>query len=56
MSEHEIAALEAVLFVSGDPVSMEKLAAVFEITHLQLSNWLDTLERELEGREVIKTD
>jgi segregation and condensation protein B len=53
MSEREnIAALEAVLFASGDPVTIEKLCDVFEITQLQLSQWLDQLESELCGRGI----
>lgn len=52
-----IAALEAVLFVSGDAVSIEKLCEVFAVTPLQMSNWLDQLEQTLQGRgiELIRT-
>lgn len=52
-----IAALEAVLFVSGDAVSIEKLCGVFAVTPLQMSNWLDQLEQTLQGRgiELIRT-
>lgn len=59
MSEREnIAALEAVLFANGDPVAMEKLCDVFEVTQLQLSQWLDDLESALEGRglELVRQD
>jgi len=58
MSEQDrAAALEAVLFTSGDAVHMEKLCEVFEVTELELSRWLDELERALEGRgiEVVRS-
>src|SRR5690554_813744 len=51
MNEH-IAALEAVLFASGDPVGVDKLGQIFEVTELQLSHWLDQLETELENRGI----
>ncbi len=50
--ENKIAALEAVLFVSGEPVAMERLCEIFEVTPLQLNQWLDKLESELNGRGV----
>lgn len=54
MNEHEkVRALEAVLFASGDPVTMDKLCDIFEITQLQLSHWLDLLEKELEERGIV---
>lgn len=52
LEQNRIAALEAVLFANGEPVSMEKLCSVFEITQLQLSRWLDQLESDLEERGI----
>lgn len=53
MSERDsIAALEAVLFASGDAVSMDKLCEIFETTELQMSQWLEDLEMELTGRGI----
>lgn len=47
-----LAAIEAVLFTSGDPVSLDKLAAIFQATELQLNQWLTTLETSFSGRGV----
>lgn len=52
MSERDVAALEAVLFANGDAVPVEKLCAVFEVTELQMSQWLDELETALLGRGI----
>ena len=53
MLENElVAALEAVLFASGEPVPTEKLCAVFETTELQLNQWLAELEEKLKGRGI----
>lgn len=53
MSERDsIAALEAVLFASGDAVSMDKLCEIFETTELQMSQWLEDLEMDLSGRGI----
>lgn len=52
MYEREVAALEAVLFVSGDPISLERLCTILETTELELSTWLDQLEQRLEGRGI----
>ncbi|MDD2283280.1 MAG: SMC-Scp complex subunit ScpB [Eubacteriales bacterium] len=49
---NSIAALEAVLFASGDAVALDKLCWVFEVTELQLSQWLDQLETDLAGRGI----
>lgn len=50
--QEELAALEAVLFCSGDPVMVDKLCAIFAITPLQLSHWLDQLDQVLQGRGI----
>lgn len=50
--QDKVAALEAVLFCSGDPVQLEKLCLIFETTPLQLSRWLDQLAQSLEGRGI----
>ncbi len=52
IDENKVAALEAVLFVSGDPVTMERLCEIFEVTPLQMNQWLDNLETELKGRGI----
>lgn len=49
---NSIAALGAVLFASGDAISLDKLCSVFEVTALQLSQWLDQLETDLAGRGI----
>lgn len=50
MDRELIAALEAVLFCSGDPLTMDKLCQVFETTELEISQWLDWLEIDLVER------
>lgn len=52
MIKDSIAALEAVLFISGDPIDLEKLCQIFDVTELQLSSWLDQLERGLVDRGI----
>lgn len=53
MSERDnIAALEAVLFASGDAVNLAKLCDVFDATELQMSQWLNRLEFDLAGRGI----
>ncbi|MDD4657620.1 MAG: SMC-Scp complex subunit ScpB [Eubacteriales bacterium] len=49
---NSIAALEAVLFASGDAVALDKLCSIFEVTELQLSQWLERLEADLAGRGI----
>lgn len=52
MNEREIAALEAVLFVSGDAISLDKLCIILEATELELNGWLEQLEQRLVGRGI----
>lgn len=52
MNDREVAALEAVLFVSGDAISLERLCTIMETTELELCTWLDQLEERLEGRGI----
>ncbi len=40
------------MFSSGDAVALDKLCWVFEVTELQLSQWLDQLETDLAGRGI----
>lgn len=49
---NHLAALTAVLFASGDAVSMDTLCKVFQAPELQLSQWLDQLEKDLAGRGI----
>lgn len=51
-SVNYLAALEAVLFASGDPVPVSKLCEIFQVTELELMQWLDRLEIALEDRGV----
>lgn len=50
-----IKALEAVLFASGEPISIERLAQVFEITPEKVVKAADTLSQEYkaEGRGIV---
>lgn len=52
MNDRKIAALEAVLFVSGDAISLDKLCTIMETTELELCAWLDALEQKLSGRGI----
>lgn len=44
-------ALEAVLFAGGDPVSIEKLAQIFDITKMEVSMVIDELETRLNEKD-----
>lgn len=52
MDKQMVAALEAVLFCCGDPIGIDKLCEVFEATPLQLNQWLEQLEAELDQRGI----
>jgi segregation and condensation protein B len=51
-SVNYLAAIEAVLFASGDPVAIGKLCEVFQVTELELIQWLERLEIALADRGV----
>ncbi len=44
-------ALEAVLFAGGDPVSLERLAQIFDITKVEVAMIVDELENRLSGSD-----
>jgi len=44
-------ALEAVLFAGGDPVSLERLAQIFEITKIEVGLVVDELESRLSQKD-----
>lgn len=44
-------ALEAVLFAGGDPVSVERLAQIFDITKMEVGLVVDELEKRLLQKE-----
>ena len=44
-------ALEAVLFAGGDPVSLDRLAQIFEITKVEVGVVADELEARLSSRD-----
>jgi len=48
--EYLVNSLEAVLFASGESVSMERIAALFEITKLEASIIADSLMERLENQ------
>ena len=51
LEEQEILpALEAVLFASGEPVAMEQLAEIFEMTVVELQQHLSDLDKSLEDK------
>ena len=52
------AALEAVLYVTGDPLSQEEIARALDITPMELEPVLDALERHFEsgGLRLLKMD
>lgn len=47
-----LAAMEAVLFACGDPLGLDRLAELFQVTELQLNHWLDMLETSFEDRGI----
>ena len=49
---NEIAALEAVLFAKGEAVTPTELSSIFQVTELQVSQWLEQLEADLRGRGI----
>ena len=49
-TENNTAALEAILFAAGEPLSVEKISEILEIGILQTAELLRQLERELEDR------
>ena len=49
----ETAALEALLFAAGDPLTKEKIAELMNIGVIDTLNLLRQLERELDGRGII---
>ena len=52
LEEQEILpALEAVLFASGEPVAMEQLAEIFEMTVVELQQHLSDLDKSLEDKQ-----
>ena len=44
-------ALEAVLFAGGEPVTLERLAQIFDITKVEISLVIDELESRLSSKE-----
>ena len=44
-------ALEAVLFAGGDPVSVEKLCQIFELTKQEVQRLIDLLQKRLKNNE-----
>ena len=47
MSVNLVSALEAVLFVGGEPMSMDKLCQIFDITPEELNVLAESLEKKL---------
>ena len=43
--------LEAVLFSSAKPISIEMLEEVFELSKEEVQDYIDTLQRELEEQK-----
>lgn len=46
-----IAALEAVLFASGDPISIERLSQTFEIKPEEIEKYINELEKKYESQD-----
>lgn len=46
--QQTIAALEAVLFASGDPISIDRLSQTFEIKPEEVENYINELEKKYE--------
>ena len=49
----ETAALEALLFVAGDPISKERIAELMDTGIVEVSNLLRQLDRELKDRGIV---
>ena len=49
----ETAALEALLFAAGEPLSKEKIAELMDTGVIEVSNLLRQLDKELKGRGII---
>ena len=49
--QQTIAALEAVLFASGDPISIDRLSQTFEIKSEVLENYINELDKKYENSE-----
>ena len=49
--EYLVNALEAVLFAGGDPVSVEKLCQIFELTKQEVQRLIDLLQKRLKNNE-----
>ncbi len=47
--QQTLAAIEAVLFASGDPISIERLSQAFEIKPEQVENFIELLEKKYEN-------
>ncbi len=47
--QQTVAALEAVLFASGDPISIERLSQVFEIKPEDIEKYIKELEKKYQG-------
>ncbi len=47
--QQTLAAIEAVLFASGDPISIERLSQAFEIKPEQVENFIEQLEKKYEN-------
>lgn len=50
---NETAALEALLFAAGEPLSKEKIAELMDTGVVEVSNLLRQLDKELKGRGII---
>ena len=50
---NETAALEALLFAAGEPLSKEKIAELMDTGVIEVSNLLRQLDKELKGRGII---
>jgi len=53
MMSNETAALEALLFAAGEPLSKEKIAEIMETGIIEVSNLLRQLKKELTDRGII---
>ena len=47
--QQTIAALEAVLFASGDPISIDRLSQTFEIKPEEVEKYINELEKSMKS-------
>ena len=53
--QQTIAALEAVLFASGDPISIDRLSQTFEIKPEEIEKYIKELEKSTRNKTVAFT-